>query len=179
MKVVCHRCNTLEQFKEALKQDIYGIEIDIHEANNKFIVSHDPVINETLELISLINLIKLTDKILFLEIKGNIIDVIELKYLLKGIRVIIMSFNFVLLQEFRDFSRMFITANIFCQDILELILQENFDYICLDYIIANEDYIKKLNKPIFVYTVNTKEHFDFIKHFISGVITDVPNCLFQ
>lgn len=177
MKIVRHRCNTIEEFTLALSLDIYGIEIDIHEVNGNFIVSHDPPITETLELEIVIKLIRNTNKILFLEIKGNIIDVIQLKDLLKDIRVIIMSFNFVLLQEFKDFSRMFITANIFCQDILELILQENFDYICLDYIIANEDYIKKLNKPIFVYTVNTREHFNCIKNFIYGVITDFPNDL--
>lgn len=177
MKVVRHRCNTLEEFKEALRQDIYGIEIDVHEVNDKFIVSHDQPIHETLELNTLINLIKKSNKILFLEIKGCMKNISEFKKIIKDSQVIIMSFNFVLLQEFRDFSRMFITANIFDKNILNLILEENFDYICLDYIIANEDYIFKLKKPIFVYTVNTKEHFDKIKNFITGVITDTPNDL--
>jgi glycerophosphoryl diester phosphodiesterase len=177
MKVVSHRCNTLEQFKEAITQDIYGIEIDVHEVNDKFIVSHEPPIHETLKLNTLIKLIKNSNKILFLEIKGRIKNILELKKKIKDTPVIIMSFNFVLLQEFRDFSRMFITANIFNEIFLNLILQENFDYICLDYIIAYEDYIKKLNKPIFVYTVNTKEHFDKIKKLIFGVITDTPNDL--
>lgn len=177
MKIVRHRCNTIEEFTLALSLDIYGIEIDIHNIKNKFIVSHDPPITETLELSSLVDLIRNTDKILFLEIKGNIIDVNELKDLLKDTKVVILSFNFILLKEFREYTRIFLTANIFDEKILELILEENFDYIGLDYIIANENYIKKLNKPIFVYTINAKEHLQPLKNLIFGVITDTPNDL--
>ena len=191
MYIVSHRCGSLENeehtitaINHSLTLNIYSIEVDIQfTENNEIVLSHDPVRTNKkyTKLEDLLNLIILTDKILFLEIKGNpTFNQIKLvkKTILPYNNIIILSFNYNIIEEFNEYPCMFLLGNIFNENILDLIFEKNIKYIGIDYQLVSKEYITLLQKykcKIFAYTINNIDDFNKIKFLVDGIITDLPS----
>ena len=195
---------------------IEGIECDIHFTKDCVpIINHNPTLNEhhnidefieNLEFTEILSLtenkvILLSDLLeifnpvqkLFLEIKGsptkfqiNILYNILEKYQNIKQNIVILSYNFKILKNIKNYQKLILIDNVFTKNILKQIIEKSeSNYIGIYYDIVSKKYIDNIKKikndiKIYVFTVNEliiyKKFIDLkITNQITGIITDYPN----
>lgn len=189
--------NRLEFINDVLNTDyINGIEVDIRKTlDNKFILSHnkflkcDKLINvnkyklkdllkmtfyidsKIFKIHTLEELLKInTNKIFLLEIKDNI-NIIKLNKILKKysyLNLYICSFNYDFIFKFKKKY-----PNYKCGLIIGYLMNLNKNFTIFDFLMFHHSSILNVNKPYFVWTVNSIKIFNSLDKNILGCITDV------
>jgi len=179
MKLIAHRSNILEYkenslnaIKKCLKQDIYGIEIDIRLNNNEFVLCHDLIHKNDSNLTSLDEVLKLkTDKIIILDLKceNNIKEFYN--NLIKKLKdtklnIYLCSFNYKLIKLLK------LNTNFKCGLLISDIINRNKNYKIFDFISIKYNLNYKY-KCIFKWTINKKELIEKYKDKNIFIITDI------
>jgi glycerophosphoryl diester phosphodiesterase len=180
--------NKLLDIKNSCTTNAYGIELDVQLYNNKLVLNHDLIrdnFNKKYPLLSdALKIIKDTDKMILLDIKGidkkeNVAS--ELKKELEKIqinknKILISSFNESYLSEINHIlpeqKLGYITCNVPC-------INFNFvphfiSFISLDYNIINQsivNMIKNCNKDVFIWTIKNDKKIN-LKN-IDYIISDI------
>ena len=197
-----HKDNTFESFKSAIDNHFDMIEMDLVLTKDKQIaVYHDTffedklIINITLDELKkydseILSLQEFFDKIdhtkinLYLDIKGNNIDICEILEKILNVannpNVFIGSFNFCIIQNIKKInpSRQvgFITENIFNENIFKVLCEIGISFVCFHWTSLDSNMIEYLHNKgiyIFTYTCKNKNIEEFMKQYnIDGIVSN-------